>query len=205
MAKLQGGTTVYGLLSTTGVMYASGCNLTGSLTVAAGASTTIPILLQSGTVTTSPTAHAMEWDGTQMHLTNSKFVRRKLSYVDEALTLFTVNPANYATNIFYADTQEIHYYTVSATNNFVVDVSGNSTTSYNNISNINSSRTICIINTSGLVAYTPTLKIDGTTQTIKWQGNQTSGNANALDVWTFTIIKTGTTAYTVLGSVTPFV
>lgn len=204
MAKLQGGTSIYGLLSTTGVMHASGCNLTGNLRVAAGTSTSVPILFQAGAITTSLTAHAMEWDGTQLYNTTSSFIRRKVSYADETVTVFSATPANSATNIFYTDTQEIHFYTLSATNNFVVDVSGNSTTPYNNVATTNSSRTICVINTSGPIAYVPTLKIDGATQTIKWQGNQSTGNSNALDVWTFTIIKTGVSAYTILGSVTMY-
>ena len=182
----------------------SGGTLTGTLKVAAGTSTSVPIVLQTGTITTSPTAHAVEWDGTQLYVTNSSFSRRKISFVDETVTTFSVNPANSATNTFYVDTQEIHYYTVAATNNFVVDVVGNSTTSYNNLVGTNSCRTICVINTSGSTAYVPTLKIDGTTQTVKWQGTQSTGNPNALDVWTFTIIKTGTNAYTVLGSVTMY-
>jgi hypothetical protein len=278
MAKLQGGTTVYGLLSTYGVVYADGGNsdqwnsantavaaassswnnklgltggtltgslsgtiatfstsvsapslsgvhfgdgsrltnvlgtdssklplsggsLTGSLIVAAGTSTSVPLLLQTGTITSSPTANAVEWDGTQLYVTSSNFNRRELSYIDETVTIFSSNPASFATNIFYTDTQEIHFYTLSATSNFVVDVSGNNTTSYNNAAAVNSTRTICIINTSGSTAYAPTLRIDGATQTVKWQGGQSTGNPDALDVWTFTIIKTAATTYAVLGSI----
>ena len=183
----------------------SGGTLTGTLNIAAGTSTSVPILLQTGTITTSPTAHAVEWDGSQLYVTNSVFNRRKISYADETVTTFSSNPANFATNTFYADTQEIHYYTVAATNNFIIDVVGSGSITYNNMIQVNSCRTICILNTSGATAYAPILKIDGTTQVVKWQGNQSSGSSNSLDAWTFTIIKTGTSTYTVLGSITTYI
>lgn len=203
-AKFLGdGGSLTGLnVDTTKLVPLSGGTMTGTLKVVAGTSTTVPLLLQSGTITSSPTAHAVEWDGSQLYVTTSSFNRRKISYADETVTIFSANPANFATNTFYADTQEIHYYTLSATNNFVVDVVGNNTTSYNNLVGVNSCRTICILNTSGLSAYAPTLRIDGTNQTVKWQGNQSTGNPEALDAWTFTIIKTGINAYTTLGSIT---
>ena len=121
--------------------------------------------------------------------------------VDKTITVFSSIPANSAVNTFYAESQEIHYYTLSATNNFIINVVGSSTTTYNSIFEVNSYKTISVINTSGATAYAPTLKIDGVTQTVKWLGGQSTGNANGLDDWAFSIIKTGTSAYTVLGSV----
>ena len=49
-------------------------------------------------------------------------------------------------------------------------------------------------------------QIDGTTVTPKWQGGAapTSGNNGAVDVYTYTIIKTASSTYTILASITPF-
>jgi hypothetical protein len=48
--------------------------------------------------------------------------------------------------------------------------------------------------------------IDGTSVTPKWQGGSapTSGNASGIDVYSYTIIKTGSAAYNVLASITQF-
>jgi hypothetical protein len=182
----------------------AGGTLTGTLKVAAGTTNSVPLLFQTGTITSSPTANAIEWDGSQLYATSSSFSRRRVSYTDENVTIFSSNPANFATNSFYADTQEVHFYTLSATNNFIIDVVG-SVSTYDSMAAVNSSRTICVINTSGTTAYVPILKIDGFNQSVRWQGNQSTGNPNSLDVWTFTIIKTGASAYTVLGSVTMYI
>jgi len=57
----------------------------------------------------------------------------------------------------------------------------------------------------GATAYLPTaVQIAGSAQTILWQGGSTpSGTANGVDVVSFTLIRTGS-AWTVLGSVTPY-
>jgi hypothetical protein len=50
------------------------------------------------------------------------------------------------------------------------------------------------------------MEIDGNAVTPKWQGGSapTAGNADSLDVYSFTIIKTAANTYTVLGSQTQF-
>ena len=54
--------------------------------------------------------------------------------------------------------------------------------------------------------YQTNMEIDGNAVTPKWQGNSapTAGNADSLDVYSFTIIKTAANTYTVLGSQTQF-
>ena len=51
------------------------------------------------------------------------------------------------------------------------------------------------------------IQVDGANVTPKWQGGTavTAGNANVIDVYSFTIIKTAATpTYVVLGSQTKF-
>jgi hypothetical protein len=63
--------------------------------------------------------------------------------------------------------------------------------------------------TQGATAYyNSSVQVDGTTSgvTTKWQGGfvPTAGNANSIDVYTYTIIKTGSGTFTVLGSQSKF-
>ena len=60
----------------------------------------------------------------------------------------------------------------------------------------------------GTAYYCTSVEIDGTTSqvTTEWQGGSapSSGNANSIDVYTFTIIKTASATYTVLAAQTQF-
>lgn len=71
------------------------------------------------------------------------------------------------------------------------------------------SKTLTWILTMGATAYYPTtVSIDSVdvTSSVKWQGGSapTSGNANSLDIYTFTIIKTADATFTVLAAQTQF-
>lgn len=99
----------------------------------------------------------------------------------------------------------INYYTTSMNANITLNVRGNSTTTFNSITSIGDSVTIALVTTSGATAYIPsTFRIDSVTITPKWSGNiaplpsllQTSG----INSYTYTIIKTAVSTYTVLGS-----
>jgi len=50
------------------------------------------------------------------------------------------------------------------------------------------------------------VQVDGSSVTPKYQGGTawTAGNASSIDVYTYTIIKTGNAAFTVLASQTKF-
>ena len=63
---------------------------------------------------------------------------------------------------------------------------------------------VVLLNTNGATPYRPTgFTIDGTSVTPKWLGGTApaSGNANSVDAYVYTIIKTAATpTYTVLAS-----
>ena len=65
-----------------------------------------------------------------------------------------------------------------------------------------------LVTTQGSTAYYATaIQVDGTTSgvTTKWIGGApTAGNASGLDVYRFSVIKTGSAAYTVLASLTQY-
>ena len=122
----------------------------------------------------------------------------------EKVTITASVPA--ATTYFDASTQAVQYYTTTSTANFTLVVRGNSTTTLNTIMQIGQSLTIALIITNTTAYWPSTFQIDGVTTTVKWQNGSTptGGNASALDCYTYTIIKTAASTYTVLGSQTKY-
>ena len=99
-------------------------------------------------------------------------------------------------------------YTIDATSNFGFNFIGDGSTSLNSVLSNSSSITVAIGVQNGATGYYPTaFQIDGSSVTPKWQGGTapTSGNANSIDMYIFTIIKVSSApTYTVLGSATKF-
>ena len=100
------------------------------------------------------------------------------------------------------------YCTANATGNFTVNFRGNAGTTFNNAVPANVSVSASLVTAQGATAYYNSLvQVDGATVTPKWQGGTavSGGNPNAIDVYSFTIIKTAATpTYVVLGSQTKF-
>ena len=100
-------------------------------------------------------------------------------------------------------TQGVLYYTTNASANWTLNFRGNLGTTLNSIMNNNDSWTVVFLNTNGTTAYYPSaFTIDGTSITPKWVSGTApaSGNASAIDGYTFTIIKTASATYTVLAA-----
>jgi len=126
-------------------------------------------------------------------------------YITSPKELTTVS-ATAATGTVNFDilTQGILYYTTSASANWTFNFRGNSGTTLASLMNVGDAWSAVFLNTNGASAYYPTVfQVDGTATgvTTKWSGGTApaSGNANAVDAYTFTIIKTAATpTYTIL-------
>lgn len=104
-------------------------------------------------------------------------------------------------------TQSVLYYTTSASANWTVNIRGNATTSLNTLMSTNDSLTVVFLVTQGATAYyNNAFTIDGTSVTPKYQGGTawTSGNASGIDAYSYTIVKTGSAAFTVFAAQTQF-
>ena len=104
-------------------------------------------------------------------------------------------------------TQSVLYYTTSASANWTVNIRGNATTSLNTLMSTNDSLTVVFLVTNGATAYyNNALTIDGSSVTPKYQGGTapTSGNASSIDAYSYTIVKTGSAAFTVFAAQTQF-
>jgi hypothetical protein len=104
------------------------------------------------------------------------------------------------------DTASIWYYTSNASANHTLNIRYSSGVSLNTALPVGDAITVVWMNTNGTTAYYPNvIQIDGTTVTPKVPSAITGGNASAIDIYTFTIIKTAATpTYVVLESQSKF-
>lgn len=106
---------------------------------------------------------------------------------------------------FNIQTASIWYYTSNATANHTLNIRYSSGTSLNNTLGVGDAITVVWINTNGATPYYPNvIQIDGTTVAPKVPAAITGGNANSIDAYSFTIIKTANATFTVLESQTKF-
>jgi len=108
---------------------------------------------------------------------------------------------------FDALTQVVLYYTTNASGNFTVNFRGNSTTTLDSTMSTGQSLSTTFLATQGSTAYyNSAVTVDGNSVTPKWQGGTapTSGNASAVDSYTYVIVKTASNTYTILASQTKF-
>ena len=108
---------------------------------------------------------------------------------------------------FYLNEGSIWNYTTNASANHTPNFRWDSTTTLDSILAVGQSVTAVWIIPNGTTAYYPnTIQVDGTTVTPKIQGGTaiTAGNASAIDVYSFTIIKTASATFTVYESQNKF-
>jgi hypothetical protein len=103
----------------------------------------------------------------------------------------------------------VTYYTANATGNWTLNLRGDGSTTMNSVMSTGKSLTVAFLVTNGGTAYYQTaLQVDGTTSgvTLEWQNGAApaAGNINSIDIYSVTLIKTGSATYTALASQTKF-
>jgi hypothetical protein len=132
---------------------------------------------------------------------NSLQSYRMQEYADIVATSSTSVTANIST------TGTVVYMTADMTGDTTVNVRGDASTTLDDLLAVNESVTVVFLFTTGATAYINNIfQIDSVTQTTKWNGGSapTAGKANAIDVYSYTIVKTAANTYTVLGSFSSF-
>ena len=106
---------------------------------------------------------------------------------------------------FDVSTASVWYYTTNATANHTLNFRYSSGVSLNTAMAVGDAITLVWLNTNGSTAYYPNvINIDGSAVTPKVTAAITSGNASAIDAYSFTIIKTASATFTVLETQTKF-
>ena len=104
-------------------------------------------------------------------------------------------------------TQSILNYTTDASGNWTLNIRGDGSNSLDSIMDTGETLTIAhIVSQGGTAYYNSAVTIDGSSVTPEWQGGSapTAGNTNSLDVYSYSIIKTGSATFTVLAGLTQY-
>ena len=104
-------------------------------------------------------------------------------------------------------TQAVWNFTTDASGNWTLNLRGDGSNSLNSIMDTGESITVAhIVKQGGTAYYNSAVQVDGSSVTPEWQGGAapTEGNADSLDAYTYTVIKTGDATFTVLASQTQF-
>lgn len=143
--------------------------------------------------------------GIQTFTGTSSKIAMVLTDVAEAATVSAT--AATGTIAYDVTTQSVLYYTSNASANWTVNFRGSSGTSLNTLMTTGQMMTLAFLVTQGATAYyNSAVQVDGSSVTPKWQGGTApaAGNASSIDVYTYTIVKTGSAAFTVFASQTKF-
>lgn len=213
---VSGGTT--GLTTSGGPVTGSGTiTLAGTLGVAnggTGATTLTGIVKGSGTSALSAATAGTDYvaPGTATTFTAKQSFTGSSSALAASFTN-VVEPATVsataATGTINYDvtTQSVLYYTSDAAANWTVNFRASSGTSLDTAMATGETMTVTFLVTQGATPYyNNVVQVDGSSVTPKYQGGSapTSGNASGIDIYTYTVIKTGSAAFTVLASQTQF-
>ena len=100
----------------------------------------------------------------------------------------------------------IQYWTGNATSNVVANIRGDATTSMNSLLAVGQSSTIAFMLPQATAYFINFVKVDNANVTPVWQGgaNVAVGNANSVDLYTFTVIKTAAATFRVFASQTRY-
>jgi len=100
----------------------------------------------------------------------------------------------------------IQYWTGNATSNVVANIRGNISTPLNSLLSVGQSSTIAFMFPQATAYFVNFVKVDNANVTPVWQGGSTVavGNANSIDLYTFTVIKTANATFKVFASQTRY-
>jgi hypothetical protein len=180
--------------------------------VSAGTGMSFTTITGSGSVSINTNevprfANAGTFTATQTFAGSSSVPSMILDNALEACTV-TGSAASGAINIDIA-TQSVIFYNAATTSTWTLNFRASSGTPLSSFMSEGQSVTVAVLVQTGAVtnAYNTGVTIDGVAPAaLRWQGGTapTTGNANSIDVYSYTIIRTGPSSYTVLAAQTRF-
>ena len=109
---------------------------------------------------------------------------------------------------YYTSSQSVLYYTSNASANWTLNITHSAGTTLNAVMAVGQTITVTHMVTQGTTAfYNNVVQVDGTVTgvTTKWQGGAPiSGDVNAVDLYTYAIVKTGESTFSVFACISKF-
>jgi len=127
--------------------------------------------------------------------------------INEVIEKCTIDTSTTGTLNFNALTQAVVLLDTNQTADRTINFRGDVSNSLDSIMAVGESMTFAVLATQGSTAYYfSAVQIDGSAVTPNWQGGSapTEGNADSIDSYSFSIIKTASATFTVLASQTQF-
>jgi len=180
---------------------APGVASTGILGVTKGGTGAASLAAANIPVTTANNS----FTGTQTFTGSSSVFAAVFTDIGETATVSAT--AATGTIAYDVTTQNALFYTSNATGNWTVNFRASVGTSLNTMMATGQMVTLAFLVTQGTTAYyNSAVQVDGSSVTPKWQGGTapTAGNASSVDIYTYTIIKTGAATFSVFASQTKF-
>jgi hypothetical protein len=96
----------------------------------------------------------------------------------------------------------VTYLSANASANSTLNIKGNATITLDTLMPTNRTLSVAVLVKNGATPYAINfVQLDGANTTINWSGGSApTPNANAIDIYSFTILKTGASTYTLLGA-----
>ena len=233
VGALTAASAVIGNVSNTELQYLDGVTsaiqtqIDTKLASATAASTYAPLASPTFTGTPLSTTAAVDTNTTQIATTAYVYGQGYLKSSTAASTYAPITSATLIKPVFTSpletltisataatgtvqvdiNTSGAKYYTTNASADWTFNFRGDGSTTLNSLMATGQSITVAFLVTNGSTAYKPTVfQVDGSAVTPKWNGGNapSAGNANSIDSYTFTIIKTASATFTVLGAQTKF-
>jgi hypothetical protein len=129
------------------------------------------------------------------------------SFVNFIEKFNVVSAAPSSTTNIDTNTAAAWYFTSNATTNFTLNFRASSSATLSSVLSVGQSLTVTVMHTNGTSAFYPTaFQIDGSAVTPKWQvsARPEAGDVNSINSYTFTILKTGSSSFTVFASQSRF-
>ena len=100
----------------------------------------------------------------------------------------------------------VHYFSTQETTTSTPNIRYDASNTLNSKMNVGETIAVSIITTCAAAGYSTAISIDGTTQTVKWNGGSlpSAGGSSGNDIYSFQTLKTGANTYIVFGSLTNF-
>ena len=181
-----------------------------SLVATTANATTVNSTTLIGTTANLTTVNSTTLIGTTANLSTvntSSLIILGTTTLEEVLEKSSISATAMGANVnFDVLDSAVVYYTSNATANSTLNIRGNTSVNLNSVMAANQAMTIAFAVTTGATAYrVANLQIDGTSVTPKWSGGSApTASANSVEVYSFTVFKTASATYTVLGSKTQF-